>query len=215
MVEFSKEEIDEAEAVLEEVQRGERAESASGDEFIKDDSNRISRGHPYNIKRAIRLLHVNIGLNQFSTETEIAGLDSYGPELTDAGAIRLRFLIEETFDFLPPKAVFEDVLIDIAHANRFHPVRDWLDGLAWDGTPRIDTWLKDYGGAEDTPFNRAVGRIFLLAGVRRVRRPGCKFDTMLILESPQGRDKSKSLRALAVKDEWFTDNLPLAPIPRR
>jgi len=89
-------------------------------------------------------------------------------------------------------------------------VRNWLDGLKWDGGPRIDNWLVTYAGAEDTPFNRAVGRIFLIAGVRRVRQPGCKFDTMLVLESPQGRNKSRSLGALATRPEWFTDNLSLA-----
>jgi predicted P-loop ATPase len=110
---------------------------------------------------------------------------------------------------VPSLQLFEHTLIDITHASRFHPVREFLDGLKWDGVPRIDNWLHDYGGAEDTPFSRAVARIFLIAGVRRMRLPGAKFDTMLVFESPQGKDKSRALRTLAVCDEWFTDNLPL------
>ena len=50
-------------------------------------------------------------------------------------------------------------LINLAHLNRFHPVREWLDSKTWDRVPRIDNWLRDYGGADDTPFNRAVGQI--------------------------------------------------------
>jgi predicted P-loop ATPase len=74
---------------------------------------------------------------------------------------------------------------------------------------RIDRWLVAYGGAEDTEYVRAVGALVLVAAVRRVRQPGCKFDEMIVLESEQGRNKSKALEILAVEPEWFTDNLPL------
>ena len=66
-----------------------------------------------------------------------------------------------------------------------------------------------YGGAEDNQFNRAIGRLFLIAAVRRVRKPGCKFDTVIVLESPEGKNKSSAVRELAIKEEWFTDNLPV------
>ena len=87
----------------------------------------------------------------------------------------------------------------------FDPVRDYLDGLRWDGVPRVDRWLIDYCGAEDTPLNRAFGRKVLMAAVRRVRRPGCKFDYVLVLEGPQGIGKSTMLRILA-GDENFSDS---------
>jgi predicted P-loop ATPase len=147
--------------------------------------------------------------------TEIHGITGYGPELTDAGAIRLRFLIVSTYYFLPPVDLFQDVLTDIAHLNKYHPVRDFLANVKWDGNPRIDNWLHDYAGAEDTPYNRAIGRIFLMAAVRRVRQPGIKFDTMLVFESPtQGKNKSSAMRLLAMREEWFTDNLPLGADPK-
>jgi predicted P-loop ATPase len=80
----------------------------------------------------------------------------------------------------------------------------------WDGVPRIDTWLTTYGGVEDNEYSRAVGALFLTAAVRRVRNPGCKFDEMVILEHEvQGTDKSSALAILAVRDEWFSDDLPL------
>jgi predicted P-loop ATPase len=67
-----------------------------------------------------------------------------------------------------------------------------------------------YAGAEDSKYTRAVSALMLIAGVRRVRQPGCKFDEMLVWEQPaQGTDKSSALALLAVKEEWFTDDLPL------
>jgi predicted P-loop ATPase len=88
-------------------------------------------------------------------------------------------------------------------------VLDYLDGLKWDGKTRIDRWLTTYGGADDTPYVSAVGRIMLVAAARRVRRPGCKFDEMPTFESPQGKDKSTALKVLAVEEDWFSDDLPL------
>ena len=185
------------------------AEHKSDDGFIRGSEKQILKGNPQNIRLAIDKLGVFLKQNDFAGRTEIVGLTGFGPELTDAGAIRLRLWIEETFGFLPPQLLFDQVLTDIAHANRYHPVREYLDSIEWDGIPRIDNWISTYSGAEDTPFNRAVGRIFLIAGVRRIRQPGAKFDTMLVFEAGQGKEKSLALRTLAVHDEWFTDNLPL------
>jgi predicted P-loop ATPase len=70
---------------------------------------------------------------------------------------------------------------------------------------RVDRWLIDCCGAEDTPLNRAFGRKVPMAAVRRVRRPGCKFDYVLVLEGPQGIGKSTMLRILA-GEENFSDS---------
>ena len=125
--------------------------------------------------------------------------------------IRLRYLMFEQFDFLADEGMYAKVLIDIAFKHRFHPVREYLAAQEplWDGVARIDTWIIQYGGAEDTAFNRAVARIWLIAAVRRVRQPGCKFDTMLVFESRQGTEKSTVFRTVARKPEWFSDDLPL------
>jgi len=94
-----------------------------------------------------------------------------------------------------------------AKHNCFHPVREYLDTLTWDGTPRIDSWLSTYLHAADTEYARAVGPRFLISAVARIYQPGCKVDHMPVLEGPQGKLKSETLRTLAVRDGWFTDRL--------
>ena len=89
----------------------------------------------------------------------------------------------------------------------YHPVRTYLESLVWDGTRRLEKWLSTYCFVEDTPYSRAVGRLTLIGAVARVMEPGCKMDTVLILEGLQGWNKSTVWRILA-SDEWFTDALP-------
>ena len=89
----------------------------------------------------------------------------------------------------------------LCEANRFNPIVDYLDTLRWDGKSRIDTWLNVYCGAEDNALNRAIGRKFLCAMVRRARRPGCKWDHVLVLVSETGLKKSTLGRILACDDD--------------
>lgn len=83
------------------------------------------------------------------------------------------------------------------HANAFHPVRDYLVGLTWDGIPRIGTLWSDYLGAEDTPYHRDTARLTLVGAVTRVMEPGHKFDFVPILEGLQGVRKSTFISVLA------------------
>ena len=107
------------------------------------------------------------------------------------------------------KEFFWTVVFDEAYRNAFHPVREYLDALRWDGIKRIDTWLVDYASAEGSEIVCAVGALMLVAAVRRIRSPGCKFDEMPVLISVQGFDKSTALSILAMRPEWFSDDLPL------
>lgn len=94
----------------------------------------------------------------------------------------------------------------IAHEKPFHPIRDYLNALEWDGTARLDNWLADYTGAEDSDYVRAVSAKFLLGAVARIFQPGCKNDCCPILEGPQGLKKSTALRTLF--QPYFTDDMP-------
>lgn len=105
----------------------------------------------------------------------------------------------------------------VARERAYHPVRDWLDGLRHDGIPRlgggttaagetVEPWLTRYLGAEDSDYSRAVGSVLLLSMVARIRLPGCKVDTAVILEGEQGVGKSSVCRILG--GEWFSDGLP-------
>jgi hypothetical protein len=185
----------------------------------ESDFSRDKNGQPYNnqlnIEVAIRKLRVLLRYDEFSGDEMIEGLSGFGPRFDDPALINLRLKIDRTFHFLPGRELFRDVTSDIARRNRFHPVRDYLKSLAWDQEPRIERWLIDYAGAPDTPYVRAVSRIVLIAACRRIRKPGAKYDEMLILESPQGTDKSSGLRALAANEDWFTDDLPLHGDTRR
>ena len=180
---------------------------------VRDDFARDTNNRPYpsqrNIRLALRKLKVSLAYNEFSQRTEIEGLSGFGPHLDDAAVIHLWLQIEVRFKFRPKKEFFFDVLSDAARLNTYHPVRDYLDQLQWDGQERIEKWLFTYMGAEDTAYTRAVGKLLLVGAVRRIREPGCKFDEMVIFESDQGMNKSSALQTLAVRDEWFGDDLPL------
>jgi putative DNA primase/helicase len=102
-----------------------------------------------------------------------------------------------------PLATVYGAMVLAARKRPFHPIRDYLDGLEWDGTPRLDTWLTKYLGAQDSPYVRHVSAWWPISAIARVYVPGCQVDTMLVLEGPQGARKSTALRVLG--GEWFTD----------
>lgn len=102
------------------------------------------------------------------------------------------------------KSTIFDAVAGAAEHNRFHKVREYLQGLRWDGKQRLPTLLSHYFGAEQNEYSRDVGVKWLIAAVARVMRPGCKVDNMVVLEGPQGARKSSAICEL-FGEQWFSD----------
>ncbi len=138
-------------------------------------------------------------------------LEKY-PHLTDVTdtliEIVCKFITAEvrTWKAEPSKETMHRAVDRLAHENPYNPLTDWLDSLTWDGVPRLDTWLIHASEAEDSAYTRAVSRLMLTSAVARAYRPGIKFDSMVILEGPQGGFKSSLLRLLG--GEWTAEGMP-------
>lgn len=125
-------------------------------------------------------------------------------ELSESHVARTRYAIARAWGWDFSAATVLEVITTVAEAHPFHPVRDYLEGLRWDGICRLDSWLSTYLGVEASAYVADVGRTFLVGAVARVMDPGCKLDTMLILEGTQGAGKSTAIRAL-FGGKWTLD----------
>ena len=124
----------------------------------------------------------------------------YPRELTDTDVTRVTLWLQRQYIKASSELTLEAVQ-EIAERAAYHPVRDYLRKLQWDGVPRCDTWLINYFGAEDTAFNRAVGSRWMIAGVARVMQPGCRVRNVPVLEGPQDMRKSSASEFMQ-RDEW-------------
>lgn len=155
---------------------------------------------------------MNFGYNEMAGKVQVTGdLPWTRPASNkfwrDADSAQLKAALD--VKYVPFSTRNHDVAFTkIADDRSFHPIREYLDLLPeWDGVPRLDTLLIDYFGAEDTLYTRAVSRKALVAAVARIYHPGTKFDSVLILNGPQGIGKSTFFARLA--GEWFSDSLTL------
>lgn len=128
-------------------------------------------------------------------------------DYTDEDDSRIMTWLAETHAVQVTPAQVASVINSIAKEHSFDPVQDYLRGLAWDGEGRVDSWLIDYAGVADTRYTRLVGALWLISAVARALGPGCKVDTMLVLEGPQGAGKSSLLRELAGGLTYFREGI--------
>lgn len=123
---------------------------------------------------------------------------------TDIDDANLRVWLEKHYD-ITGKEKIADALTAVLTRHSYHPIRDYLSGLTWDGVPRLDRIIIDYMGAEDSELNRAMSRKHFVAAVARVFNPGCKYDYCLIMSGAEGIGKSTLLRVMGGK--WFNDSI--------
>ena len=129
---------------------------------------------------------------------------SRGSVWADSDDSGLRNYLEEVYN-IKGKGMIEDALSEVTTRHAFNPLRGYIEGLTWDGIPRIDTVFIDYLGAEDTSLNRTMTRKSLVGAVARILRPGIKFDNVLTLIGRQGQGKSYILSRLA--RGWYSESL--------
>ena len=126
--------------------------------------------------------------------------------LNDTDLNYLMLYLEDKYALTSEKKIQKAISI-VADCNKYHPIRDYLNSLEWDGTERIRNALPRFLGAKDSEYTYQCLRLFMLGAISRVFKPGCKFEVMLCLVGGQGAGKSTFFRLLAVKDEWFSDDL--------
>lgn len=155
-----------------------------------------------------------IAFNEFSLRIAIRGSLPWhklrnpvaGGTWGDADLARMQQYLEKNSRKFTENMV-KSQLLDVATTHSFHPIREYLESVRWDGVPRVDTVLIDKLGAEDTEYTRAVTRKVLCAAVARVMTPGCKFDYVLMLAGPQGLGKSTFIRDIAHNEGWFSESV--------
>ena len=155
------------------------------------------------------LLKDRIAYNEFSNRANVIGQLPWRAkgnlqDWTDTDDSGLREFIEKHYG-ISSNAKCADALALSFEKHRFHPIKDYLNSLEWDGEKRVDTLIIDYLGAEDSRYVRTVTRKVLVAAVARVFNPGCKFDNMLILSGKQGVGKSTIIKKLG--KDWYSDSL--------
>ena len=122
----------------------------------------------------------------------------------ESDAIRLQAWLARHYAlYVSPRQAYEAALI-CAEAARFDPIREYLERLTWDGVQRVDTWTHVHLGSPDDQYHRLVGRLLLIGSVARAMRPGCKLDTMPVLEGDQALKKSTAIEAL-YSAQWTSD----------
>lgn len=127
----------------------------------------------------------------------------YPRQFTDVDDVAMRHYFERVYNIEHGSKIADSTNL-VLERNRFHPVRDYLDSVVWDGLERIDALAIDFLGAEDNRYNRIVMRKSLIGAVRRAFEPGCKHDTMIVLVGAQGAGKSTFVSKLG--GQWFSDS---------
>lgn len=146
-----------------------------------------------------RLLRFNQFANKISFTGKAPWHNAAREYWVDSDVSECRKWLDQRRGLAFSKTVMEDAAIQVSMTYQFHPIRDWLSCLKWDGEARLDRMLIDYAGSPDTPYVREVSKNTIIAAVARVYQPGCQHDSMLVLEGNQGTGKTSFVRILGGK----------------
>lgn len=155
------------------------------------------------------LLKGAIRKNELSGKIDIVGnlgWERTSSSLTDTDVYQLHWYLEKEYGLKNERNINKAMNI-AASENRYHPIREYLEQLVWDGKYRIGRLLPKYLGAEEDAYTREIMQLLMLAAIHRVYEPGCKYEIMVCLVGGQGAGKSTFFRFLAINDEWFSDDL--------
>jgi Virulence-associated protein E len=174
------------------------------------------KGSMMNVLRAIDLMGLETKLDLFTGRYTVEGseMQKFVGDVTDKVARKFRAVCFRRFRYEPGREATMEGLQRACEDHMYNSLADYLEECAgkWDGKARRDQWLTTYLGVEDTPLHRAWGRIVLSALCRRAFDPGCKFDHVLVLEGPEGANKSTALKVLAcgrdaeARPDYFSDS---------
>jgi predicted P-loop ATPase len=129
-----------------------------------------------------------------------------GRPLLDADVIELRRAINAEYGLNIGRDLGSDAVLHVASQSKHDPLRDYLDGLVWDGTERCTWLLARYFGASNDELSKSYSVKWMISAVARAMDPGCKVDTILVLRGVQSAKKSTGLEALVPVQDWFSDS---------
>ena len=124
---------------------------------------------------------------------------SDGVVWTDSDSAKMKFYLSSQKKYNTAKETIEDALVNASEWKTIHPIKEYLTNLIWDGKPRLETFIVNNTGAEDTALNREYSRVMIMQAVNRIFDPGCQADIVVILEGDQGIGKSRLVRMLGGK----------------
>ncbi len=155
------------------------------------------------------LLKGAIRKNELSGKIDVVGdlgWNRTSSSLTDTDVYQIQWYLEKNYGLKQDRNINKAMNM-VANENKYHPIRECLEHLRWDGQSRISSLLPKYLGADENTYTKEIMRLLMLAAIHRVYEPGCKFEIMVCLVGGQGAGKSTFFRFLAIHDEWFSDDL--------
>lgn len=161
------------------------------------------------VVREDELLNGAVRLNRMTGRLEIQkdmGWSRAGPAVNDNDMNNILSYMARNYDLRADKLCWR-AITTAAYENGFHPIREYLEGLEWDGQERIRHALRRFLGAPEDELTYQCMKMFMIGALRRIYEPGCKFEYVLTLVGGQGIGKSTFFRFLALQDKWFTDDL--------